>query len=59
MRILSIIFLIGSIITYALAITTKLHWLGIMGTRPAILVGLAGLDALIAIAFGILSLNKK
>lgn len=59
MKVLSIIALISSLVMYVLSILVKLNVFSLWNTRPVSLIGIAGVNALIAIAFGVLSLHRK
>ncbi len=59
MKALSIIALISSLVMYVLSILVKLNVFSLWNTRPVSLIGIAGVNALIAIAFGVLSLHRK
>jgi len=59
MKILSIIALLSSLVVYALAIIVKLGLFNFWDIRAVSLVGIAGVNAVIAIAFGVLSMEKK
>jgi hypothetical protein len=59
MRTFSMIALLSSIVIYVLAVFVKLDLISLWGTRPVSLIGIAGVNAVIAIAFGVLSLGKK
>ncbi|MFA6451236.1 MAG: hypothetical protein WCX65_17305 [bacterium] len=59
MKILSIVALLSSLALYALALLVKFGIVSAWETRPVSLIGIAGVNAVIAIAFGVLSLGKK
>ena len=59
MRILAILALISSLVLYAFAIVAKLHVFDLWHIRAISMIGIAGVNALIATAFGVLSLGKK
>lgn len=59
MRILSILALISSLAIYAVAILVKFFQFSVLDTRPVSIIGIAGVNAVIAVAFGVLSLEKK
>ena len=59
MRILSIIFLLGSLAAYLLAFIIKISSLNLLEMRPITLIAVAGLNAIIAVAFGVLSAAGK
>lgn len=58
-KILSIVALLSSLALYALALLVKFGIVSAWETRPVSLIGIAGVNAVIAIAFGVLSLGKK
>jgi hypothetical protein len=60
MRILSMLSLLASLVVYVLAIFVKLGVIhSLLGIRPVTLLGIIMVNALIAIAAGILSIEKK
>ena len=59
MRIMSMLVLLSSLVIYVLAFLVKKFGLNIWDIRPISLIGIAGVNAVIAIAFGVLSLEKK
>lgn len=59
MRGLSILFLLTSLVVYLLAILAKFDVLNLTTTRPVSLIAFAGLNALIAAVFGILSVGNN
>ncbi|MFH1537941.1 MAG: hypothetical protein ABIH66_03215 [bacterium] len=58
MRGLSLLFLAVSLVVYLLAILAKFNVLNFTTTMPVSLIAFAGLNALVAVVFGILSIGS-
>jgi hypothetical protein len=59
MRILAMLALVSSLVVYVLALFVKMNVFVLWNIKPISLVEIAGVNAIIAIAFGVLSQGKK